>query len=171
ETKRLLLRQFNEEDLDQFSEICADPAVMRYASFTGEPRTGAQAWSWICNMVGHWQLRGYGMWAVEEKKSRRLIGRIGIHYPEGFPDIEVGWMLGKLYWGKGYATEGASAAIEFGFRELKRDSFISLIVPDNKRSIRLAERLGEEFEEEIELQGHLLLLYRIHKSKWISRPK
>jgi RimJ/RimL family protein N-acetyltransferase len=168
ETSRLILRRFSESDLDQFAEIVADPDVMKFASLAGEPLTRSQAWGWMSNMEGHWQLRGYGMWAVEERSTQQLIGRIGLQFPEGFPDIEVGWMLGKPYWGKGYATESAIAAIQYGFRELERDNFISMIHPENEKSIRLAKRLGEVCEGDIKLFGYKLLLYRIYKSNLIS---
>jgi RimJ/RimL family protein N-acetyltransferase len=167
-TARLLLRHFRARDLDPFAEICADPDVMRYAWATGKPLTRAQAWGWMSSMEGHWQLRGYGMWAVEEISTRRLIGRIGLQYPEGFPDIEIAWMLGKPYWGRGFATEGAIAAIKYGFRELQRDNFISMIDPDNHASIRLAERIGEVHEGEVELFGETILLYRIYEDKLIE---
>jgi RimJ/RimL family protein N-acetyltransferase len=167
-TARLLLRRFKAKDLDQFAEICADPDVMRYASVAGKPLTRAQAWGWMCAMEGHWQLRGYGMWAVEEISTRRLIGRIGLQYPEGFPDIEIAWMLGKPYWGKGFATEAVIASVKYGFRELQRDNFISLIHPNNQASIRLAERIGEVHEGEFELFGLDLLLYRIHEENLIE---
>lgn len=167
-TARLLLRRFKDRDLDPFAEICADPDVMRYASVAGKPLTRPQAWGWMSAMEGHWQLRGYGMWAVEEISTRRLIGRIGLQFPEGFPDIEIGWMLGKPYWGRGFATEGAIAAIKYGFQELQRDNFISMIHPDNHASIRLAERIGEVHEGEVELFGLSLLLYRIHEANLVD---
>ncbi len=168
ETPRLILRHFKETDLDAFADIVADPGVMQYASIEGKPLSRSQAWGWMSSMEGHWQLRGYGMWAVEERSTHQLIGRIGLQFPEGFPDIEVGWLLGKPNWGKGYATEGAIATIQYGFRELERDNFISMIHPANIASIRLAERLGEVHEGKIELFGHKLLLYRIYRSNFIA---
>jgi RimJ/RimL family protein N-acetyltransferase len=168
ETPRLILRHFKASDLDAFAEIVADPDVALYAAGSPKPLTRSQAWGWMANDEGHWQLRGYGMWAVEEKSTARLIGRIGLQYPEGFPDIEVGWMLGKPYWGNGFATEGAIASIQYGFRELDRDNFISMIHPDNEASIRLAERVGEVCESEIEFHGETYLIYRIHKSNLIA---
>lgn len=166
ETRRLILRRFREEDLDPFAAICADPEVMRYASLDGKPLSRARAWNWMCSMEGHRELRGYGMWAVEEKSSGKLMGRIGLQYPEEFPDIEIAWLLGKAYWGKGYATEGATAALDHGFQALDKDSFISLIFPENTRSSRLAERLGEVYEGDFELHGKKLRLYRLHREKW-----
>lgn len=165
ETERLILRHFVQDDIDQFAEICADPDVMRYASLAGKPLERIQAWNWMAQAEGHWQLRGYGMWAVEEKNSGKLIGRIGLQLLEDFPDIEAAWLLGKSFWGQGYAQEGARAAIKYGFHELGKDSFISMIFPENTPSIRLAERLGEVRDGEITLHGQRLLVYRIYKGK------
>jgi len=58
-----------------------------------------------CRRIGHWTLRGYGTWAVERKSDGAFIGRVGLINPEGWPGLEVGWTLGKPYWGQGYATE------------------------------------------------------------------
>jgi RimJ/RimL family protein N-acetyltransferase len=168
ETKRLLLRKFQDSDLDDFAAICADPDVMRFASITGNPLTRAQAWNWIAMVLGHWELRGYGLWAVELRGSGTVIGRIGIHYPEGWPDLELGWMLGKSYWGQGYATEGATASLNYAFTKMNFIKVISLIHPDNVRSIRLAERIGEHFEKEIDMFDHRLLMYSVYQDDWSS---
>lgn len=169
ETERLILRHFTQDDLDPFAAICADADVMRYASLTQKPLTRIQAWNWMAQAEGHWQLRGYGMWAVEEKSSHQLIGRIGLQFLKGFPDIEAAWLLDKPFWGYGYAQEGARAAIAYGFRELGRESLISMIFPQNAPSIRLAERLGEVRDGEVTLHGQRLLVYRAHKNKWIEK--
>jgi len=168
ETSRLILRHFKAADLESYAEIVADPDVTRYTTTMGKPLSRSQAWGWMASDLGHWQLRGFGMGAVEERESHMLIGRIGLQYPEGFPDIEVGWMLGKQYWVKGYATEAAIASIQYGFRELDRYDFISMIHPDNASSIRLAERLGEVCEGEVEWFGNKYLLYRIYKSNLVA---
>ena len=110
-------------------------------------------------MLGHWQLRGYGIWAVEERASGDLIGRIGLHNPEGWPGLEVGWLLARSRWGHGFATEGAAAAAAYAWRELGVDHLISLIDPANERSIRVARRLGEHPEGDVVLQGRPVSAY------------
>jgi len=166
ETARLMLRQFREDDLDAWSSICSEPEVMRYASMAGVPLTREQSGKWLHSMQDHWQALGYGMWAVDEKSTGRLIGRVGLQYPPGFPGTEVAWMLGTAYWGRGFAAEGASASIEHGFSLVGLDRLISLIFPENARSIRLAERLGERFESDFHLAGHRLLVYSIGREGW-----
>jgi RimJ/RimL family protein N-acetyltransferase len=158
ETERLRLRMFREEDLETYAGYCADAEVMQYLG-EGTPLTRAEAWRQMAMIVGHWQLRGYGLWAVEERATGTLIGRIGFFNPEGWPGFEIGWMLGKEHWGKGYATEGARRALQYAFTDLKRERVISVIRPGNAASIRVAQRLGEQLEGRTELFGHDVLIY------------
>src|SRR5215471_9786437 len=137
------------EDFDAYADMCADPEVMRYLAVKTFDR--AQSWRHMALLVGHWELRGYGHWAVEEKASGKFIGRIGFLYPEGWPDFEIGWTLARSHWGKGFATEGARCALEYGFNELNKEHIISLIHPNNKGSIRVAEKLGERHEGETQI--------------------
>jgi RimJ/RimL family protein N-acetyltransferase len=164
ETERLLLREWRESDFESYAEICADPDVMRYLN--GSPLTRLDAWRQMAFLIGHWHLRGYGHWAVEGKASGRLIGRLGFLNPEGWPAFEIGWTLGKASWGKGYATEGARAALDYAFTELDRDHVISLIHPANRASIAVAERLGESYEGETELMGIPVSIYGISRERW-----
>lgn len=163
ETERLILRMFREDDFDSYARICADPDVMRYLA-EGKPYTRAEAWRHMAFLIGHWQLRGYGHWAVEEKASGHIIGRIGFLNPEGWPGFEIGWTLGREYWGKGYAAEGARRALHYAFTELDRDHVISLIHPDNQASIRVAERLGERLEGKADVFGKEVLVYGVMRA-------
>jgi RimJ/RimL family protein N-acetyltransferase len=156
---------FCEADLDAYAQMCADPEVMRYLG-TGQTLSRADTWRQMAMLLGHWQLRGYGMWAVEERASGNLIGRIGFLNPEGWPGFELGWMLGRDYWGHGFATEGARAALAYGFKELQQERIISLIRPRNVASIRVAERLGERFEKRVEVLGREALVYGIGSTDW-----
>ncbi len=165
ETERLLLRMFREEDLDDYAVIFGDPEVSRYLG-NGEPLSRFAAWWSLAAIVGHWQLRGYGMWAVEERKSGVLLGRIGFLNPEGWPGFEIGWALKPAYWGLGYATEGAKAALNYGFSELGKEHIISLIYPDNIRSIQVAKRLGEQLEGKTTLFDKEVLIYGINREAW-----
>jgi RimJ/RimL family protein N-acetyltransferase len=157
-TDRLILRAFRDDDLEAYAEICADPEVMRYLG-DGKPLSRAEAWRQMAFIVGHWQLKGFGLWALEEKESGALIGRAGLLHPEGWPGFELGWTLGRQWWGKGYATGAARAGLRYAFEELDRDHVISLIRPENHPSIRVAERLGERLEGEVELFGGRTLIY------------
>jgi RimJ/RimL family protein N-acetyltransferase len=152
---------FRDEDFEAYAEFCADADVMRY--LTGKPMTRVEAWRHMAMMVGHWTLRGYGMWAVEERSTGEFIGRIGFNDPEGWPAFEIGWTLGRPYWGKGYATEGARVALDYAFHKLDKAHVISLIHPENRGSIAVAERLGEKLEGETEVLGMPVLIYGISR--------
>src|SRR6185436_17390463 len=110
---------------------------------------------------GHWDLRGYGTWAVEERGTGSFVGRIGLHYPEGWPDRELGWTIGRKFWGRGIASEGARAALNHAFATLGWTHLVSLIHPNNHRSARLAERLGYRVHGVAEVRGLQLTMYRV----------
>jgi len=160
ETERLLLRHFTEADFEEYARICADPAVMK---FLGGAMTRLEAWRHMAFLIGHWQLRGYGMFAVEEKSNHRLIGRIGFLNPAGWPAFELGWTLAPEAQGKGYATEAAGRLLQYAFGELAQPHVISLIHRDNTPSILVAERLGEKLEGETEVMGRPVLIYGIDR--------
>jgi len=160
-TERLVLRMFRESDLDAYARMCADPEVMRY--ITGVPMTRDEAWRNMALVLGHWQLRGFGLWAVEERGSGLLAGRVGCWRPEGWPGLEVGWSLLRAFWGLGYATEAARSALNHAFVELGEKHVISLIQPENARSIRVARRLGMRREGQADLLGHPALVYGIRR--------
>jgi RimJ/RimL family protein N-acetyltransferase len=162
ETDRLILRMFRDEDFEQHALICADPDVMRFLG-EGRPLERWEAWRSMAMILGHWQLRGFGPWAVEERVSGKLIGRIGFFHPDGWPGFELGWVLGREFWGKGYASEGARRALDYAFTEMDRDHVISLIHPENTGSIKVAERLGESVEAKTELFGHEVLIYGLNR--------
>lgn len=166
ETERLILRPWRTDDFEGYAQICADPEVMRYLG--GKPLSRLEVWRSMAFHVGHWGLLGFGHWAVEEKSSRAFIGRIGFLNPEGWPGFEIGWTLSRANWGKGYATEGATRALEIGFGSMGREHIISLIQPDNRASIRVAERLGEKVEGRTELFGNEVLIYGIDRNAWAS---
>ena len=158
ETERLRMRAFRDEDLDAYAAMCADPEVMRHIG-TGNTLTRGESWRSMAAMLGHWVLRGYGMWALERKSDGVLVGRAGFLDPPEWPGFEVGWSLGRPYWGHGYATEAARAALDHAFRVLRRERVLSLIRPDNASSIRVAERIGERHVGEVQLLGSRALIY------------
>ena len=138
--------------------MSADGEVMRYIG-TGATLTRDEAWRSMANFLGHWQLRGYGMWACESKETGAFIGRAGFHEPPGWPGFELGWLLGREHWGKGYAREAAQAALAHAFDALARQRVISLIRHGNARSIRVAEAIGERPAGEAEMLGSKALVY------------
>lgn len=158
ETERLLLRALSPDDFDAYAAMYADPKVMRYLE-DGHPLDRAAAWRSLAVHLGHWQLRGYGQWALVERATGQFIGRAGLWQPEGWPGLEVGWVLASPQWGRGFATEAARAAVDHAFGALGVERVISLIDPDNAPSIRVAERVGEQYERTIEVHGRVAHLY------------
>ena len=165
ETPRLRLRPLAEGDLDALAAMAADPEVMRYLT-GGQTFDREDTWRQIAMFVGHWTLRGFGQWTVEERATGTIVGRVGLHYPEGWPDREVGWVVARPHWGKGFAREAAAAALDHAFGRLGWARAISLIHPDNTRSIRVAEGLGERLEGQTTVRGGPVRVYAITAREW-----
>jgi len=109
-------------------------------------------------------LLGYGYFAAVERASGRFVGRIGFTNPEGWPGFEVGWTIASEFQRKGFATEGGRFLLQYAFEKMARDHVISVIHPENKASIRVAEKLGEKLEGRTEVGGMPALIYGIDRS-------
>ncbi|RPE81787.1 GNAT family N-acetyltransferase [Vulcaniibacterium tengchongense] len=142
ETPRLILRPPRREDFDAWAAFMADAERTRYIG-GAQPRP--VAWRGFASMVGAWVLQGYAMFSVIEKASGRWVGRVGPWQPEGWPGPEVGWSLVAQAGGKGYATEAATAAIDWAFDALDWREVIHTIDPANEPSKAVARRLGSGF--------------------------
>jgi RimJ/RimL family protein N-acetyltransferase len=137
-TARLLLRPWRDEDIAPFVEMSADPVVMEYLPPAAE--------AWVAWARAHWNEHGYGQWVVEIPGEANFIGVVGlavVSYDAHFtPAVEVAWRLARAHWGRGYATEAARAALNYGFEKLGLTEIVALTVPANWRSRRVMERLG-----------------------------
>ena len=139
ETDRLILRPPLTEDFDPWAAMMEDVEGSR---FLGGPQPRSAAWRGLCSVAGAWSLFGFAMFSVVEKSSGRWIGRLGPWKPEAWPGPEVGWGLVRDAWGKGYATEGATASIDWAFEHLGWTKVIHCIDPLNTPSQAVAKRLG-----------------------------
>jgi RimJ/RimL family protein N-acetyltransferase len=139
ETERLVLRPPQAEDFEGFCKLMADEASAR---FIGGVQGREVVWRTICVLAGAWTIRGFSMFSVIEKASGAWVGRLGPWQPEGWPGTEVGWGLLTSAQGRGYALEGASAAMDYAVDILGWDEIIHCIDPKNTPSIKVAERLG-----------------------------
>jgi RimJ/RimL family protein N-acetyltransferase len=162
ETPRLRLRLFTAADWPAYAQMSADAEVMRYIG-PGQAESAEDAWRTMAAFLGHWALRGYGMWALEHRDSSALIGRVGYIDRPGWPGFELGWLLAREHWGHGYAREAAAAALRHAFEVLQRDRVISLIRPGNQRSVAVAEAIGETLDGRIELMGIEALVYAVQR--------
>jgi RimJ/RimL family protein N-acetyltransferase len=169
-TDRLQLRQFREEDLDPYAAIQADPIVARYVG-DGSPTDRETSWRLMALFLGHWTLRHHGQYAVVEQAGGALVGRVGLWHPEGWPGLEVGWLLGRDRWGRGYATEAARAVARTAFTELGVDRLISVIRPANVASIRVARKLGAVRDRTIDLHGHTVDVYALTEDALTLEPQ
>jgi len=154
-TPRLLLRQWRPSDEAAMTTINGDPEVTRYLN---RPAGPAAARAFLAMVQAHWHEHGYGFWAVESlepESAGRFFGFIGVGHPTFIPalarKLEIGWRLGRSAWGRGLATEGATAIRDHVSATLAVSELISIIHPENLRSRRVAEKLGMSIGEQV---GH-----------------
>ncbi len=170
-TDRLLLRRWRHSDLAPFATLNADARVRE---FLPGILTRDASDRLAGRIAAHFDAHGFGLWAVEIRDVEPFAGFIGLSIPDFeapfTPCVEVGWRLAARHWGHGYATEGARAALRFGFETLGLGEIVSFTVPQNARSRRVMERLGmtrdaaDDFDHPSLPDGHPLkhhVLYRI----------
>lgn len=156
ETERLRLRPWRSDDLDVFAGFMASEE----ARFIGGPLSREDTWRRVAMLIGHWTLRGFGNWVLEEKASGAFVGYGGLWYPEGWRDRELMWGLLPAFRGRGYATEAAGRARAYAYAELGWTTIVSYIAPTNLPSRAVAERLGATREGSIELRGAVADVWR-----------
>lgn len=155
ETERLVLRHFHAFDGEAMDRVFGDAEVMRFG-----PGVQTQQWvrDWVRGcLAAYYQELGFGLWAVVEKDRGAVMGYCGLYYfpsVAGRPEIEIGYRLARPFWGRGYATEAASATRDYGFGVLCLPRLISLIDPQNAASIRVAEKVGMRYEREVMMEGY-----------------
>ncbi|WGH80000.1 GNAT family N-acetyltransferase [Jannaschia ovalis] len=144
-TERLTLRPLGLRDFEALAAFYASPR----SGFVGGPMDRAQVWRHLACEIGHWTLRGYGRFAVDETTTDAFVGVVGPWNPEGWPEPELGWDLMDGHEGRGYATEAARAARDWAYSTGWRTA-ISLVAHGNDASARVATRLGCVFERDME---------------------
>jgi RimJ/RimL family protein N-acetyltransferase len=138
-TARLLLRPLCIEDFEPWAQMMSDDEAAR---FIGGRQVRALAWRGFMTMAGAWHLQGFAMLSVIERTTGRWVGRLGPWQPDGWPGPEIGWAIIRDCWGRGYATEGAAAAMDWVFDALGWQEVIHTIAPDNIASQVVARKLG-----------------------------
>lgn len=170
-TERLILRPPGDEDLAPFAAMNADPEVMRHFPAT---LSRAESDAMVVRNRDGFAARGFGNWAIEVPGVTSFAGFVGLSVPRFqahfSPCVEIGWRLATSFWGQGYATEGARAALGFGFDTLKLPEIVSFTVVANQPSRRVMERLGmrrdpaDDFDHPSMAEGHPMrrhVLYRL----------
>lgn len=174
ETERLILRPWRGEDREPFFRVTSDPRVMEFFVST---LTRAESDALVERCEAHYREHGFTFFAAELRESSELIGFIGLaHTPfeaHFTPCVEIGWRLGHEFWNRGLATEGARAALEYGFKQLGLTEIVAFTVPANRRSRRVMDKLGmtrspaDDFDHPRVPEGSPLrrhVLYRVRRS-------
>jgi RimJ/RimL family protein N-acetyltransferase len=157
ETERLLLRPWRADDIEPFAILCADVELMR---FVGGAMDRIAAWRRMSAYAGHWLLRGYGPWALEEKATGRFVGYSGVFEPSGWPEREINWGVTRESLSRGFASEAAKRARAFAYDELGFSTIASCIDLENAASLAVARRLGARLDRNTELLGRPAGVYR-----------
>lgn len=167
-TERLILRPPCEADWDGFAAIHGDAEVM--ATLGGVTQSREDAWRALATYIGHWFIKGFGFFAVLERDTGALAGRVGPLEPGGWPAKEVGWTMARAHWGKGYAPEAARAALDWVFTELKWPEAAHFIEKDNVKSQAVARKLGAVVSHRftgLPVPGGA----NLEIDHWVSRPR
>ena len=169
ETARLLLRPWRDADLERLVALYADPRVSRYLSLDGRPWPRERSVTAFEHFVRQWDQKGFGPWAVIDKRTGGWVGEIGLNELPDWPGphkIEVGWELHPSVWGQGLATEGGRAAVRHGFETVGLDRIISAARADNLASRRVMEKCGLSFQAEFPYKGAVAVWYAIDRADW-----
>jgi RimJ/RimL family protein N-acetyltransferase len=169
ETARLLLRRWQDADLERLVDLHGDPRVARFLSVEGRPWPRERSVGAFAHFRRQWQDNGFGPWAAIDKHTGGWLGQIGLNERPGWPGphkVEVGWELHPSVWGQGLATEGGRAALRYGFEVVGLERIISAARADNAASRRVMEKCGLAFQEEFTHQGALVAWYAIDWAHW-----
>jgi len=160
-TEDLILRGYHEADFNAFAAFAASER----SGFVGGPQSRHDSWRSFMASIGHWALRGYGMWIVEHRKSGKVAGRVGVILNDGWHEPELGWHIYDGFEGKGFAYQACVAARAYVARHQGFNPLMSYIDEANERSLKLARRLGCRFERNVEVVGNSCQLWRHPKEE------
>jgi len=178
-TKRLILRPWQESDLPLFAIMNSDPKIMEY--IPSGLQSAEESNQYAQSIIEHFKKRGWGKWAVSEINGADFIGYIGLCYVDYeapfTPAVEIGWRLAFDFWNKGYATEGALAALKYAFETINLQEVVAVTPQQNFRSIAVMKKIGmvhNEFDDfdhpklPQDHELHRMVLYRLNRSKWLE---
>jgi len=166
ETKRLLIREFREEDLDELAPIFADPKVMEYSVSGPLSRDKAKEYLQY-RILDHYEEYGYGLWAIVSKTTQKIIGLAGPvqQKVDNEKCVEIGYRVSSSEWGKGYASEALESIRDYVFYHLNIEKVLAIIEPSNVRSIRVAEKTGFQFSKMTIFHGFEVGIYEIVRNR------
>lgn len=168
-TERLTLRPFTLADLPDYARVRDDPFVREWLRSDDEP-AAVIAERAVRHFIEEWQVRGYGPWAVVDRRSGELLGHHGLRFMPAFDgETEVLYSLSASARGRGYGTEAGVAAIRFGFETLGLDRIMAITLHDNRGSRGLMERLGLTYRRDTTYKGHEVVYYALDRADWERR--
>lgn len=145
----LIMRSLQLLDSDILTEIWSDPKVTQFLPSRGAAIPPDKVKKSLQSFVEHWEERGYGIWAIINKDSDKMIGYCGLRYLDKLEEVELLYGLAKAYWGRQIITKAASASISFGFEVAKLETIIAMVLPENHASKRVIEKLGFSYQKQI----------------------
>ena len=168
ETERLLLRPYTMDDVESSYQVNRDPEVSRYTGDGGPKTREEMATILRDHVLADYQKHGYGRYLVFHKEAEQNIGFSGLKYLPEEDEVDIGYRFAKKFWGQGIATESCHPFLAYGFEVLQLPSIIGMVLPDNKGSIRVLEKLGFTFERDFMEDGEKVLTYRLLATDWRS---
>jgi RimJ/RimL family protein N-acetyltransferase len=169
ETARLLLRRWQDDDLERLVDLHGDPRVSRFLSHHGRPWPRERTAGVFDHFMRQWEEHGFGPWAAIDKATGSWLGQIGLNELPSWPGpqkVEVGWELDPSVWGRGLATEGGRAAVRHGFEVVGLERIISVTRADHAALPRVMEKCGLAFQEQVVHKGGLVVWYAIDRADW-----
>lgn len=167
-TARLCLRAFDEGDIDPMHRILCGQDVLRYFP-RSDPPPRERVERMIGRLAQHWDERGYGVWAVTARAGGELMGRCGLQYLPETDEVEIDFLLGRDFWGQGFATEAGRASLQYGRENLTVERIVGIVHPENRASRRVLEKLGFAFVERKSYFGMDCLRYMMDRAALESR--
>ena len=169
ETPQLLLRPWQQEDLESLARLLAKPAVARFLHLYGHPFTREESAEVHGRVLQSWHEQGLGPWAAIDKATGSWIGKLGLMYQEDWPGpdkFEVDYELDPACWGRGLATEGTQAALRYGFAERRLSCIIGATLPEHVASRTVMEKCGLVYQGELQFRHARIVWYALDVSTW-----
>lgn len=166
ETPRLLLRQFTPDDAEELYRIYSHPDLFKYMS-NDKPLVWEQTGAFIDSLNDNWKQHNFGVWAVVYKENQKLIGHCGLKFLENTPEIQIGYLLLKQYWGRGLGTESAAEALRFGFEVATLERIVAIAKPENIASRRVMEKIGMKYEKDAYYYDNDVVYYSISREAYL----
>jgi RimJ/RimL family protein N-acetyltransferase len=165
ETPRLQLRPFTPDDVDDLHHLYNHRDLFKYMS-NEKPLPWEQARAVIDAFTENWKRHDFGVWAVIDRNNQRLIGHCGFKFLENTPDVQIGYLLSKSYWGRGLATEAAAAVLKYGFEVAKLKRIVAIAKADNIASRRVMEKIGMKYEKDAYYYDNDVVYYALSRKAY-----